>query len=635
MPDLFDPLRDMDDLDVHPLPASAVRQRGDRLRRRRNTLRATAAAVVVAVVATGGAFAFDAVNGSADSRPPVSKEPPGGWRSEIPTSYPLDRDYPQASTVKNAAQEGPSQSVAPFAAGGLETCGAADSVYPSESRLDSAGTSFTRPELSLRRELTVYRDDATADRVVDRIVADARTCQNVTRARFGDQSFHLQLEGRAGNTVVRVGNAVLLDGITVDPEANDDPAAAVADEMAALAPVVADLCIFALDPCPSGAPTDPVVSSKIPPIDEDVLLTTDELARYFQLVGLGQIANREDPTLDCQADWLNTLEPRSGGFREWRGDGSEAATAVLEFADEQAARAAYGVVADWVESCRKRLPGTRSLSSGTSAGSGSSDGTLSTAMAFTASDPSGSTWYDHQHVGLIGSRVVLLSVGQLGTDEFDPLDYTTGQAMLAALDQARVPSGTKAGEEIGSDFPLVEGWPDDSQAESPDGGLDGPSRQLAPLRITLCDTTAPDPQHTDRLSATWRNPEDGRDRQLTTYADADRAVAAMRALVKVYQDCSEEPANDGFVRHYEAIRSSVGGESWALVTWYEYEGAPSIGRQIVHLIRVGRAILLDTTSNEGMGGPGQQDEVQSAIDAQADGTAAAVAAMCRFTVAGC
>ncbi len=81
---------------------------------------------------------------------------------------------------------------------------------------------------------------------------------------------------------------------------------------------------------------------------------------------------------------------------------------------------------------------------------------------------------------------------------------------------------------------------------------------------------------------------------------------------------------------HKVNRTAVGGESWAVVTHYEFDGAPAVGLTVVHVIRLGRAVLIDMTSNEGSGPDGTAQ-----IQEQTNATVDVVSAMCVFTESGC
>ena len=84
-----DPFTDFDTggIPVNPLPASEVRRRGDRMRRRRAAATAFGAAAAVAVVAVGGATVARGLGG--DPRPPGPAGPAGGSSaSDAPPTTP-------------------------------------------------------------------------------------------------------------------------------------------------------------------------------------------------------------------------------------------------------------------------------------------------------------------------------------------------------------------------------------------------------------------------------------------------------------------------------------------------------------------------------------------------------------------
>ena len=147
----------------------------------------------------------------------------------------------------------------------------------------------------------------------------------------------------------------------------------------------------------------------------------------------------------------------------------------------------------------------------------------------------------------------------------------------------------------------------------------------------LSGSSLDEPPHVDQLRASWTNVEDYRDRQLTTFEDAAQAVTYVQGLTDFYRSCPEEDGGQaGSTIVHEVSRTAVGGESWAVVTYYEFDGAPAVGLTVVHVIRLGRAVLIDTTSNEGSG-PGRSAQIREQTNAAVD----VVSAMCLFTEAGC
>ncbi|HSV39924.1 MAG TPA: sensor domain-containing protein, partial [Nocardioidaceae bacterium] len=319
MPDLFDPLRNLDDLPVHPLPPDQVRRQGDRMRRRRHALQALGAAAAVAVVASGTALGLSSLDDPTKSDGTPVSAPEDGWLTEIPTHYPLDRGWPMIQPPEES-QNGPSQKFAPLAEAGIEPCGTAS--YPSAAPIDSVGTEWNAPEDMRARELTLYPDSAAAGTVLDRMVDAWQACPTeeqtappfertyvVTRSSLADESWTI-VKGTSGAlgleiyNVARVGNAVLISWIS-NHGSLDASAPQVDAQAAQVEGLVADMCIFALDPCVPVEPED--VEPKIPSLSDTTLLTTDQLVVATGLNGWELLGQREDPTLDCQSVWLRNL----------------------------------------------------------------------------------------------------------------------------------------------------------------------------------------------------------------------------------------------------------------------------------------------------------------------------------------
>jgi hypothetical protein len=228
-------------------------------------------------------------------------------------------------------------------------------------------------------------------------------------------------------------------------------------------------------------------------------------------------------------------------------------------------------------------------------------------------------------VALIATPIAVLASG---SDKAAPGLVGTPPATTSPT-ATTSPAQTDAPHDIPDGFPLAAGWPDPSTSEYGDEALKGPNRTLPPLDLSACGNKVPDPGDTDRLNATWTNVEDYRGRELMTFSTAQEAVTYVAHLRAVWADCPVEESGDGDIRR-QLRATSVGGESVALISTYEYAGKPALGLGINHVIRLGRAVLVDATSNEG---------TESAIDDQLARMTAASApvvdAMCVFTQAGC
>lgn len=190
--------------------------------------------------------------------------------------------------------------------------------------------------------------------------------------------------------------------------------------------------------------------------------------------------------------------------------------------------------------------------------------------------------------------------------------------------------------DIPDGFPLAAGWPDDGAVEPGRGhGLTGPTTKLQPMRFAACGDRMVLDGGTDRLGARWRNVEDYRARQLTTYATAEDAAAAVTALVALHRACPTEEGADGYTTIVDVSRQEVGGDSWAVVHRFEFQDAPAVGLGVHLVVRLGRSVLVDEAWIESGAGPDPDADVRSQVREQLATTSEVVAAMCTFTIDGC
>ena len=477
MRDPFDELRTTMDqpTSLSPLPASEVRRRGDRMRRRRTTLGAIGAAAAIAVISSGSVLVGTSLTGTAAAPGPAGPgptqvtspaptgpaAPDGGWLAAVPDRFDLADGMPEPD-------DGTARKVrdAPTAAWVLDPC------HDGERRPED-GRSDLREAIQTgagyyHRQLAVYPDAEAARQVVGELRDDLARCPSAPLGgvvevwdRYGapfaagDESFDAVARAlQEGEptlfadhyAVVRVGNAVLvtLEGGSYGEE---DPARIeqlVEGPRSRAAALAERMCVFAASPCGPGsaegpspavqpspaAEPQPVATPPAPQVTGDDLLTVDRLREVTGLADWNVVANRQDPTLDCQPSWLSGLGPAEQVFREFRAkDGgtvfAEAATAVLRFEDEEAARTAYATVSSWVGDCRSRMEDGRRLWRLTEPVTADNGYGPSTWRLVGTSAPEVCTecdagWFDHQGVALVGDRVTLLSVNYLGDTQVGP-----------------------------------------------------------------------------------------------------------------------------------------------------------------------------------------------------------------------
>ncbi len=288
---MSDPIQDLENLkheglNVNPLPASEVRRRGTRMRRRNNAIAAVGALAVVAVIATPLAVV---ARGGDDAGPgPIDTPSPSptrtvddtGWLQTIPgssddfdlTALPDDATFAFTARDDSVVDDlrfcgVPSFSTRDNPVEAVDTAGA---VY------EEAGT-----ESSAGRTLAVYKDDKLAAKVLDIIKHDVSVCPTETepgRAPLvydtvdtelpADGSFVFTEQAKMDKDlladltvyqVARVGNAIYLATSHTSaggPQVADAEVRRLAEWSA---PVLSDMCVFAAEPC--GAPPAPSASA--------------------------------------------------------------------------------------------------------------------------------------------------------------------------------------------------------------------------------------------------------------------------------------------------------------------------------------------------------------------------------------
>lgn len=245
---------------VTPLPASEVRRRGDRMRRRHNAL-AAVGGVAAALVVIATPVAIITQQGSDEPGPPIAtqtaEDPQVSWLQEIPTDLDLtagldddaeasdDPEVPQVTLCGQTAFDATSQTV--------DVAGAI-----------SRGISGS-DEPEPKRTLALYPDDAAAEAAVADLRDAARFCTStpgpgaadgdttrteVARGRLAADESLVITQGYYGDgddypslgvdyyVVARTGNAVLvtsIPGIVVDPQTVQGEQERVADLVEAMA----------------------------------------------------------------------------------------------------------------------------------------------------------------------------------------------------------------------------------------------------------------------------------------------------------------------------------------------------------------------------------------------------------------
>lgn len=189
-----------------------------------------------------------------------------------------------------------------------------------------------------------------------------------------------------------------------------------------------------------------------------------------------------------------------------------------------------------------------------------------------------------------------------------------------------------------TDVPLAAGWP--ATTEPGEAGVVLPVTDSEPdverdFGTWACGTPAPEASG-EVLRARFADVEDYRARRLVVLPDADAAVSYVSGLRDFYAACPEQSGPDATTYPVALVDTAVGGQSFGLVRFTESGGEPAVGTMALHVVRVGRSVLLDAAATEGSAG--QQELGAAARDrlgAMATASAEVVTAQCAFTVAGC
>jgi len=226
-----DPLDELENfstpgLAMNPLPASEVRRRGTRMRRRNNALAAIGGVAAVAIIATPLAMA--ATSDRTDTTPPPatrSPSPTATWVQEIPSDLDLTVDMGDAQTTVTTTRD-------PVADENI--CGVGWYFSPQPTDQLSASMENEGSEGGHDRHLVVFEDADQAQAAMQQFEAAPTSCDGVysdegnayemfpaeAGASSADESsawvqgLHDEtgLTGEGYVTVAqRVGNAILLD----------------------------------------------------------------------------------------------------------------------------------------------------------------------------------------------------------------------------------------------------------------------------------------------------------------------------------------------------------------------------------------------------------------------------------------
>lgn len=220
------------------------------------------------------------------------------------------------------------------------------------------------------------------------------------------------------------------------------------------------------------------------------------------------------------------------------------------------------------------------------------------------------------------------------------LSTGTGPAPLPPANQTSTgvsdPSPTPEGGwriTIPTGFPLADDLP---RTVGSDGEIAGPGRDVrlfdTPFEACGRKTMLGAPEDDLKVRLTLPEWYDGR--QLLAYADDVEARQVLTDLVGVYAQCPEQTyaGPPDTVATNKVLPADLGEEGYVVQRTFTTEGLPTTGLELIHVVRVGNALLVTLQSTEG----GASEEGTAGDLADRDTALAPVAeAMCVFSADGC
>lgn len=379
-------------------------------------------------------------------------------------------------------------------------------------------------------------------------------------------------------------------------------------------------------------------------LTSDVLLTADEVPARQRLTEW-RLADQEGEVLACAPEPVSSLDPESWVRRDFAADTagtpagdlptSRVRTAVLEFDDPAAARTAYDTALGWVVDC----PGAENLNRDSAEngvviddGDGEWRTRIFSAPEYCGGNDCDAALFDRMGVAQFRNRIVLISLAEVGgPQEPEGLDASMDQLFRAAVTKA---GGTVTGTSEPSDsseldgFPLSAGMPDvsvnaDFQFSPPSADNEG---MIPADELTACGASPPETAPTERLTTRLYGIDDTQIRELQLLRSEQEAVTYVAHLRNLYQSCPTSDSGGGPPTFTTTVgEGAFGEESLDIRT-----ASDGIGRQVITVVRVGNAVLVELVSDEGDGA-----DVDAFATAAHENLADVIAAMCEFSKAGC
>jgi hypothetical protein len=171
-----DPIEELENftspgLTMDPIPASEVRRRGTRLRRRNTALATAGGVLAIAVIAAPLAVAAGGHSSSNPQPIPPSTQQATAWVTTIPADFPLTYGMPE----KNGHDGSPVEARDTYEPQAVDVC-EGEGWSPEEATDVSQATYTGESEGGQDRALALYRDDRAASTALTTLTAEVEAC---------------------------------------------------------------------------------------------------------------------------------------------------------------------------------------------------------------------------------------------------------------------------------------------------------------------------------------------------------------------------------------------------------------------------------------------------------------------------
>lgn len=486
--------------------ATEVRRRGDQIRRRQRAM-ITAGAVALAAVVAGPIIFLSAGFGERAIEPaPAPSETPS---TTTPSSSGTASAGP--STLTRANLPGPDDLIASSEASWVETQTydgeGKDTYNPCLTKTLGEST----PDATFRRDFAIGPSlNAAADDygIMSAVIAEFRSPEAAEDARADLSTAAASctpLDASPAGSLPVTGGVISRGDINIVTYVSDDPGANARPEVATAVVAAEDRVLVltrqrgakeqvsseflqtslqtsavnaahrmvgAEPPAPPDSPASPASSPASSSSSAPAPILSDaNLVEAGSLPGLPmpgessavwqQVATQPTPTLYCQGAWLSSLKASESVSREFRlenpGEIGKVNVTVLEFATKPAADASYEKVRGWLDGCPASMADAKLFTAGpiesieidTEPAIDRAAQTLAEYAADCGGESCDATWYDHQTIAQIGTRLVLVTHAEAGgpcppttvcppegASDYAEWDRRVAQTVKATVDRA-------------------------------------------------------------------------------------------------------------------------------------------------------------------------------------------------------